>query len=74
MNRFWQLISDNDLPYVRTDILGNVLKRRRIQSIAEYEVAVDSLVGAEQDGTLTSEQAALLSDLIGRYERRQLRR
>jgi hypothetical protein len=47
------------------------LKRGRIRTIAEYEVVVDSIVVAQQAGTITSEQAALLSELIGRYERRR---
>lgn len=37
----------------------------------EYEVVVDSIVVAQQVGTITCEQAAVLSELIGRYERRR---
>jgi hypothetical protein len=74
VNRFWQLIADNDLPYARTDVIGDVLKRGRIRTITEYEVVVDSIVVAQQVGTITSEQAALLSDLIGRFEHRRPRR
>ena len=69
-----RLVAESDLPYTRTDVIGDVLKRGRIRSITEYEVVVDALVGAQQVGTISSEQAALLSDLIGRYERRRLTR
>src|SRR2546421_1833648 len=74
VDRFWQLITESDLPYTRTDVIGDVLKRGRIRSITEYEVVVDALVGARQVGTISGEQAAVLSDLIGRYECRRLTR
>ena len=74
VDRFWRLVAESDLPYTRTDVIGDVLQRGRIRSITEYEVVVDALVGAQQVGTISSEQAALLSDLIGRYEHRRPRR
>jgi hypothetical protein len=72
VDRFWQLIADNDLPYARADVLGEVLRRGRIRNMAEYDVVVDSIVVAQQVGTITEEQAAKLNDMIGQYEQRRV--
>jgi hypothetical protein len=71
VDRFWRLIADADLPYERTDVIADVLKRGNIRTTAEYEIVVDSIVAGQQVGRITSQQAALLSDLIGHYERRR---
>jgi hypothetical protein len=70
VDRFWELVAAESLPFARRNVLADVLARGRIDNAAEHEVVVDSLVGAEQEGTITAEQAARLSDMLGRYERR----
>jgi hypothetical protein len=37
VNRFWELIAEAGLPYERTDVVGDVLKRGSIRTSAEYE-------------------------------------
>jgi len=64
-------VAANGLPYERKDVLGDILARGRIRSSAEHEVAVDSLVAAQQEGRINEDQAATLSAMIGRYEQRQ---
>ncbi|MDZ5494239.1 MULTISPECIES: hypothetical protein [Micromonospora] len=69
VDQFWELVAVESLPFTRRNVLADVLARGRINNGAEHEVVVDSLVGAEQEGTITAEQAARLSDMVGRYER-----
>jgi hypothetical protein len=73
VDRFWELVGAEGLPFTRRNVLADVLARGRIDNAAEHEVVVDSLVRAEQEGTITAEQAARLSDLVGRYESRRSR-
>ncbi|MGW5668060.1 hypothetical protein [Micromonospora sp. NPDC003776] len=70
VDQFWELIAAEGLPFTRRNVLADVLARGRIDNGAEHEAVVDSLVGAEQEGTITAEQATRLSDMVGRYERR----
>lgn len=70
VDRFRELVAEAGLPFTRRNVLAEVLARGRINNAAEHEVVVDSLVGAEQEGAITPEQVARLSDLVGRYESR----
>lgn len=65
---FWDEIEAAQLPFRRVDHLSRILARGRISSRAEYEFAVDVIVGAEQSGLLSSEEASRLSIMIGVYE------
>ncbi len=73
VDRFWKLVAAEGLPFTRRNVLSDVLTRGRINNAAEHEIVVDSLVGAEQEGRITAEQAARLSDLLGLYETRRTR-
>jgi hypothetical protein len=73
IDRFWELVAAEGLPFTRRNVLADVLARGRINNAAEHEVVIDSLVGAEQEGRITADQAARLSDMAGRYERRRSR-
>jgi hypothetical protein len=68
VDEFWRLIAANELPYTRKDVIGTVLARGVIRTRAEYDVIVDSLVVAQQDGRISVDQASRLSEMIGRYE------
>jgi hypothetical protein len=74
VDEFWRRVAASGLPYERKDVLGDILSRGQIRSSAEYEVAVDSVVVAQQVGRINEDQAAALSAMIGRYEQRQTRR
>jgi hypothetical protein len=73
VDQFWVLVAAEGLPFARRDVLTEVLSRGRINNFTEYEAVTDSLVGAEQEGRITAEQAARLSALIGHYESRRIR-
>jgi hypothetical protein len=74
VDEFWRRVAASGLPYTRKDVLGDILARGHIRSDAEFEVAVDSVVVAQQEGRIDEDQAAKLSVIIGRYEQRQARR
>ena len=74
VDEFWRRVAASGLPYERKDMLGDILARGHIRSSAEHEVAVDSVVVAQQEGRINEDQAAMLSAMIGRYEQRQGRR
>ena len=65
---FWKNIESEKLEIVREDKLRKILDRGKIRGRIEYEIAVDSIVAAEQIGRITREQASKLSELIGNYE------
>jgi hypothetical protein len=74
VDRFWAQVAAEGLPFERKDVLGDVLRRGRINNAGEHEVVVDHLVVAEQEGRITADEAARLSTYIGDYENRASRR
>jgi hypothetical protein len=65
---FWEKVNQENLGYKREDKLRKILDRGKIRARIEYELAVDSLVAAEQEGRITKEEAYLLGELIGEFE------
>lgn len=70
VDAFWEAVRAAGLDLQRRDILGEILRRGRITSVEAYEVAVDQIVVARQEGRLTEAQAADLARWIGDYEAR----
>jgi hypothetical protein len=70
VSAFWNAVRKAGLDLERVDHLARVLKRGRITKREEYETVVDSLVGAEQEGRITAEEAERLSAMIGAFEDR----
>lgn len=68
---FWEQVQAQGLPYQRVDHLSKILTRGRIASRTEYEYAVDVIVLAQQDGSLTHTDAVRLAQMIGDYERKR---
>lgn len=67
---FWNKVKECELGYERKDMLAAILKKKRISNTSEYELVVDSIVAAQQEGRITEEQAELLSSYIGVYEKK----
>ncbi|RNI23119.1 hypothetical protein [Rufibacter latericius] len=65
---FWKKVNQENLGYKREDKLRKILDRGKIRGRIEYELAVDSIVAAEQEGRITKEEASLLGELIGAFE------
>ena len=69
VNLFWEKIKAAHLPYKRVDKLAKILKRGRIKDDIEYQFITDVLVAYKQEGRLTEEEATLLSNMIGEFEK-----
>ena len=65
---FWKKVNEENLGYKREDKLRKILDRGKLRGRIEYELAVDSIVAAEQEGRITKEEACLLGKLIGEFE------
>ncbi len=70
VDEFWARVRAAKMPYARRDVLGGVFDRGRIRTREEYDLAVDVLVGGEQEGRITATQSDLLKDMIGVYTNR----
>jgi len=70
VEEFWRRINDRGLPYERKDHVAAVLARGRIRTRVEYEAVTDALVMYQQIGRITADEAGVLSEAIGAYERR----
>ncbi len=69
--RFWKLVKQSGLELEREDHLEKILKRGRIANFTEYNVVQDSIVIWQQEGQVTSEQAAELHKMLGEYEQKK---
>ena len=67
---FWSKLKDANLSYTRENKLMKVLKRGKIKNRIEFDLVVDLFVPAHQNGMITEEQAASLSEMIQSFERR----
>lgn len=71
---FWEQLTKENLGYVREDKLRKILDRGKIKGRIEYELAIDSIVAAEQVGKITKLEAIQLSEMIGGFETRRERK
>jgi hypothetical protein len=67
---FWLEIKKAALPYKRGNALKRVLKRGKIKSQVEYDLAIDLIVPYSQQGILNNEELKKLNELIGSFENR----
>lgn len=74
VDAFWVRVAALGLPYARRDRLAEILRRGRIKSRVEYELAVDLLVVAQQEGRIDAAQAKSLAQWIGDYESARTKR
>ena len=71
IDHFWKAVEALDIGFERRDHLAEILAKGRILNRQEYEIATDSLVGAEQEGRITAAQSSFIARLIGEYETRK---
>ena len=70
---FWKRIGEENLDYQRENRLEKILDRGKIKGRIEYDFIIDSLVPAQQSGTINEKQAALLNSMIASYKQRKRR-
>jgi len=68
---FWEKLIEENLGFKREDKLRKLLDRGKIKGQIEYDLAIDSIVAAEEEGRITKEEASLLGELIGEFEFRK---
>ncbi|GAB3572091.1 hypothetical protein [Hymenobacter daeguensis] len=70
---FWKQIDKEGLGYLREDKLRRILDRGKIKGRIEYELAIDLIAVAEQEGRFTEEESGRLSTMIREFENRKKR-
>jgi len=68
---FWKEIKNQNLDYVRKDILGKILKRGKIKSMMEFDYVTDVMVLAIQENRITNVEFKLLNEMLGNFERKK---
>lgn len=68
---FWQQLSKENLGYLREDKLLKIISRGKIKGRLEYDLVIDNLVAAQQDGRITEHEAKQLNKMIDVYESRE---
>jgi hypothetical protein len=71
VDKFWNRIFENNLCYVRKDAIQDVLKRKKIKNIHEFDFITDNLVVYEQTGRLNEQQIIELKKYIGEFEKKK---
>lgn len=67
---FWRGVAAAGLPFVRRDLLGEIVARGRITNREHYDFATDAVGLAGEEGGPSEAQAAKLKQMIGAYEKR----
>lgn len=68
---FWDKVAERGLPFKRRDRLKEILVAGRIKNHAEYDVVVDTVDDAVRTGRITEADAAKLTDMLRRFEKRR---
>jgi hypothetical protein len=71
VDKFWDRVYESKIGYVRKDAIQDVLKRKKIKNIREFDFITDNIVVYEQTGRLNHEQVIELNDYIGEFEKRK---
>jgi hypothetical protein len=71
VDKFWNRVFENKLGYVRKDAIQDVLKRKKIKNIHEFDFIVDNIVVYEQTGRLSEQQVIELNKYIAGFEKRK---
>lgn len=74
VDKFWDRIFESKLGYVRKDAIQDVLKRKKIKDIHEFNFITDNIVGYKQTGQLNQEQVIELNKYIGEFDGRKSRK
>lgn len=70
---FWERLNKESIGFKRVDIIKEVLKRRKIKNIHEYDHIIDSVVVAQQTGRMSNAEAEKMYSYIQEFESRQKR-
>jgi hypothetical protein len=71
VDKFWHRVFESNLGYVRKDAIQDVLKRKKIKNVHEFDFITDNIVVYQQTGRLNEQQAIELNHYIGEFEKRK---
>lgn len=72
VEKFWKEVFRKKIGFQRKDIIGLILKRKKIKDVHEYDNLIDTIVVAEQIGQIDKAQVKELNRYIGEFEERQI--
>mgnify|MGYP000898614227 CR=1 FL=1 len=67
---FWKAINEEGLPFERKDIIGKILKKKKLSKHEDYEYIMDVIQPLYEEGKLTDEDVEKLNKLIDDFEKR----
>lgn len=67
---FWKEIYKKGIDFEKKDTIQDVLKRKKIKNIHEYNNIIDNIVVAEQIGRINKDQVIELNNLLGKFEKK----
>jgi len=71
VDKFWKRVFESKLGYVKKDAIQDVLRRKKIKNIHEFDFITDNIVVYAQTGQLSQEQVIDLNKYIGEFEKRK---
>lgn len=70
---FWKEVDSAAIDIERKDILKEVLKRKMIRNILEFNYIIDAFVISQQQGRITFEEANILNSYLAEFEKKNAR-
>ena len=68
---FWERLDGEAIDFIRRDIIRDVLSRKKIKNIHEFDHIIDSFVIAQQTGRMTNDEAEEMNSYIQEFESKQ---
>lgn len=70
VDKFWNKIAENNLPYKRVNKLKKILDRKKIKNKIEYDFIIDVFVPYMQTGVINEQEIELINNMITSFENR----
>jgi len=67
-NAFWKRLEEASLPYLRRDVLREILERRKIRNRVEYDLLADTMEERAENGSITQDERGRLRAMMNQYE------
>ncbi|MCD8164990.1 MAG: hypothetical protein LUE93_01940 [Bacteroides sp.] len=68
VNRFWQRVREEELPFERRNMLLPILKRKKIETAYDYDMVSRSVLAYFQEGLINEEEVVNLYTYMKEYE------